>query len=63
MTLVDGFNLQCYQRKSVPVRFEKCKSKLIFSFHRLAIETGRNNNTHRDKRNWFSCKGYDEEDF
>lgn len=61
--LVDGFYLQCYLRKSVPVKFQQCISKLRLSSHPLAIETGRYNNTPRTQRNCFSCKNYVEDEF
>lgn len=61
--LVDGFYLQYYLRKSIPVKFQQCISKLRLSSHRLAIETGRYNNTQRAQRNCFSCKNYVEDEF
>ena len=48
--LIDGLYLQCYLRKSIPVKFQRCISKIRLSSHQLAIEAGRYSNTIRRDR-------------
>jgi hypothetical protein len=48
--LIDGLYLKCYLRKLIPVRFQKCISRIRLSSHQLAIETGRYTNTIRKNR-------------
>ena len=47
--LIDGLYIQCYLRKSIPVKFQKCISRIRLCSHQLAIETGRYSNTIRKK--------------
>lgn len=60
---MDGFFLQYYLRKSVPVKCQQCISKLRLSSYRLAIETGMYLNRHKAQRNCFSCNNYVEDEF
>jgi hypothetical protein len=48
--LIDGLNLQCYLRKSIPVKFQRCVSKIRLSSHQLAIENSRFSNTIRTNK-------------
>lgn len=61
--LFDGIHLQYYLRKPIPIKLQKYITKLRLSSHRLAIETGRYNNTNRENRLCPHCKTSVEDEF